>query len=78
MSLQDELQAAVSSRASKTKTDRYSYSDDFNEDEDGEMAEHQNINWLEQCLCLHCGLCFHLYLCLMTAEDEAVLPSPSK
>ncbi|XP_026214746.1 microtubule-associated protein 9 [Anabas testudineus] len=33
-SFQDELQAAVSARASKTKTDRYSYSDDFNEDED--------------------------------------------
>uniref|UniRef100_A0A4W6BNL9 Microtubule-associated protein 9 n=1 Tax=Lates calcarifer TaxID=8187 RepID=A0A4W6BNL9_LATCA len=31
---QDELQAAVSARASKPKTDRYSYSDDFNEDED--------------------------------------------
>ncbi|XP_070835980.1 microtubule-associated protein 9 [Chaetodon trifascialis] len=31
---QDELQAAVSARASKTKTDPYSYSDDFNEDED--------------------------------------------
>lgn len=43
MSLQDELQAAVSARASKTKTHRYSYSDDFNEDEDGKMAEHQNI-----------------------------------
>ncbi|XP_045904071.1 microtubule-associated protein 9 isoform X1 [Micropterus dolomieu] len=31
---QDELQAALSARASKTKTDQYSYSDDFNEDED--------------------------------------------
>ncbi|KAL3067022.1 hypothetical protein OYC64_016884 [Pagothenia borchgrevinki] len=31
---QDELQAAVSARASKTETDQYSYSDDFNEDED--------------------------------------------
>uniref|UniRef100_A0A3Q3FXZ8 Microtubule-associated protein 9 n=1 Tax=Labrus bergylta TaxID=56723 RepID=A0A3Q3FXZ8_9LABR len=35
---QDELQAAVSARASKTKTDQYSYSDDFEEDEDGKMA----------------------------------------
>ncbi|KAI4832416.1 hypothetical protein KUCAC02_015385 [Chaenocephalus aceratus] len=34
MALQDELQAAVSARASKTETDQYSYSDDFNEDED--------------------------------------------
>uniref|UniRef100_A0A8D0A2G5 Microtubule-associated protein 9 n=1 Tax=Sander lucioperca TaxID=283035 RepID=A0A8D0A2G5_SANLU len=34
MSLQDELQAAVTARASKTKTDQYSYSDDFNDDED--------------------------------------------
>uniref|UniRef100_A0A3Q0RSJ4 Microtubule-associated protein 9 n=1 Tax=Amphilophus citrinellus TaxID=61819 RepID=A0A3Q0RSJ4_AMPCI len=32
---QDELQAAVSARASKAKTDQYSYSDDFEEDEDG-------------------------------------------
>uniref|UniRef100_A0AAQ4RM28 Microtubule-associated protein 9 n=1 Tax=Gasterosteus aculeatus aculeatus TaxID=481459 RepID=A0AAQ4RM28_GASAC len=31
---QDELQAAVSARANQTKTDRYSYSDDFNDDED--------------------------------------------
>ncbi|XP_042244319.1 microtubule-associated protein 9 [Thunnus maccoyii] len=31
---QDELQAAVSARASKSKTDQYSYSDDFSEDED--------------------------------------------
>ncbi|KAK5866083.1 hypothetical protein PBY51_020300 [Eleginops maclovinus] len=31
---QDELQAAVSARASKTVTDQYSYPDDFNEDED--------------------------------------------
>ncbi|KAM8878304.1 microtubule-associated protein 9 isoform 2-T2 [Spinachia spinachia] len=31
---QDELQAAVSARAKQTKTDRYSYSDDFNDDED--------------------------------------------
>lgn len=31
---QDELQAAVSARASKAKTDQYSYSDDFEEDED--------------------------------------------
>ncbi len=38
MSLQDELQAAVSARASKTKTDQYSYSDDFDDDEDGKMA----------------------------------------
>uniref|UniRef100_A0A8D3AF04 Microtubule-associated protein 9 n=1 Tax=Scophthalmus maximus TaxID=52904 RepID=A0A8D3AF04_SCOMX len=37
---QDELQAAVSARAIKTKTDHYSYSDDFDEDEDGEMADH--------------------------------------
>ncbi|XP_040892485.1 microtubule-associated protein 9 [Toxotes jaculatrix] len=36
---QDELQAAVSARASKTKTDRYSYSDDFNEDEDDFLNE---------------------------------------
>lgn len=40
MSLKDELQAAVSARASKTEKDRYSYSDDFNEDEDGKMAKH--------------------------------------
>uniref|UniRef100_A0A8C3B0B3 Microtubule-associated protein 9 n=1 Tax=Cyclopterus lumpus TaxID=8103 RepID=A0A8C3B0B3_CYCLU len=39
MSLQDELQAAVSARASRNKTDRCSYSDDFDEDEDGEMAQ---------------------------------------
>lgn len=39
MSLKDELQAAVSARAIKTKTDHYSYSDDFDEDEDGEMAD---------------------------------------
>ncbi|KAM9856989.1 LOW QUALITY PROTEIN: uncharacterized protein ACBR49_000660 [Aulostomus maculatus] len=31
---QDELQAAVSARVSKTKTDQHSYSDDFDEDED--------------------------------------------
>ncbi|KAG7487166.1 hypothetical protein JOB18_048059 [Solea senegalensis] len=31
---QDELQAAVSARASKSKTPLYSYSDDFDEDED--------------------------------------------
>ncbi|XP_029993942.1 microtubule-associated protein 9 [Sphaeramia orbicularis] len=31
---QDELEAAVSARASKTKAGQYSYSDDFNEDED--------------------------------------------
>ncbi|XP_054460981.1 microtubule-associated protein 9 [Anoplopoma fimbria] len=31
---QDELQAAVSTRASRPKPDRYLYSDDFNEDED--------------------------------------------
>ncbi|XP_042341735.1 microtubule-associated protein 9 [Plectropomus leopardus] len=36
---QDELQAAVSARASKTQTDRYSYSDDFNEDEDDFLNE---------------------------------------
>ncbi|XP_028458255.1 microtubule-associated protein 9 isoform X2 [Perca flavescens] len=36
---QDELQAAVSARASKTKTDRYSYSDDFNDDEDDFLNE---------------------------------------
>ncbi|XP_035644937.1 microtubule-associated protein 9 [Oncorhynchus keta] len=30
---QDELEAAVSARASKKKTDQYSYSDDFDEDE---------------------------------------------
>lgn len=40
MALQDELQAAVSARASKTETDQYSYSDDFNEDEDGKKTEH--------------------------------------
>lgn len=39
MPLKDELQAAVSARASKTEKDRYSYSD-FNEDEDGKMARH--------------------------------------
>lgn len=37
MPLKDELQAAVSARASKTEKDRYSYSDDFNEDEDGRI-----------------------------------------
>nr|XP_046269641.1 microtubule-associated protein 9 [Scatophagus argus] len=36
---QDELQAAISARASKTKTDHYSYSDDFNEDEDDFLNE---------------------------------------
>ncbi|XP_041641163.1 microtubule-associated protein 9 [Cheilinus undulatus] len=36
---QDELQAAVSARASKTKTDQYSYSDDFDEDEDDFLNE---------------------------------------
>uniref|UniRef100_UPI0037E812C3 microtubule-associated protein 9 isoform X2 n=1 Tax=Semicossyphus pulcher TaxID=241346 RepID=UPI0037E812C3 len=36
---QDELQAAVSARASKTKTNQYSYSDDFNEDEDDFLNE---------------------------------------
>ncbi|XP_068561547.1 microtubule-associated protein 9 [Cebidichthys violaceus] len=36
---QDELQAAVSARASKAQTDRYSYSDDFNEDEDDILNE---------------------------------------
>ncbi|XP_049900041.1 microtubule-associated protein 9 isoform X2 [Epinephelus moara] len=36
---QDELQAAVSARASKTKPDQYSYSDDFNEDEDDFLNE---------------------------------------
>ncbi|XP_071361420.1 microtubule-associated protein 9 [Trachinotus anak] len=36
---QDELQAAVSARASKTKTDLYSYSDDFNEDDDDFLNE---------------------------------------
>ncbi|XP_040001063.1 microtubule-associated protein 9 [Xiphias gladius] len=36
---QDELQAAVSARASKTKTDHYSYSDDFHDDEDDFLNE---------------------------------------
>ncbi|XP_044047075.1 microtubule-associated protein 9 isoform X2 [Siniperca chuatsi] len=36
---QDELQAAVSARASKTKPDQFSYSDDFNEDEDDFLNE---------------------------------------
>uniref|UniRef100_A0A8D3BM99 Microtubule-associated protein 9 n=1 Tax=Scophthalmus maximus TaxID=52904 RepID=A0A8D3BM99_SCOMX len=36
---QDELQAAVSARAIKTKTDHYSYSDDFDEDEDDLFSE---------------------------------------
>ncbi|KAM6941719.1 microtubule-associated protein 9 [Lycodopsis pacificus] len=36
---QDELQAAVSARASKAETDRYSYSDDFNDDEDDFLNE---------------------------------------
>ncbi|KAA8594840.1 hypothetical protein FQN60_011975 [Etheostoma spectabile] len=36
---QDELQAAVSARASKTKTDQYSYSDDFNDDENDFLNE---------------------------------------
>ncbi|KAM7419209.1 hypothetical protein PAMA_016363 [Pampus argenteus] len=36
---QDELQAAVSARADKSKTDQYSYSDDFNEDEDDFLNE---------------------------------------
>lgn len=38
MSLQDELEAAVSARVSRTKPDPFSYSDDFDEEEDGEMA----------------------------------------
>lgn len=37
MPLKDELQAAVSARASKAEKDCYSYSDDFNEDEDGRI-----------------------------------------
>ncbi|XP_074549694.1 microtubule-associated protein 9 [Halichoeres trimaculatus] len=36
---QDELQAAVSARASKTKTVQYSYSDDFDDDEDDFLKE---------------------------------------
>ncbi|XP_034384734.1 microtubule-associated protein 9 [Cyclopterus lumpus] len=36
---QDELQAAVSARASRNKTDRCSYSDDFDEDEDDFLNE---------------------------------------
>ncbi|XP_051242666.1 microtubule-associated protein 9 [Dicentrarchus labrax] len=36
---QDELQAAVSARASKTKKDKFSYSDDFHEDEDDFLNE---------------------------------------
>ncbi|XP_075948083.1 microtubule-associated protein 9 [Anarhichas minor] len=36
---QDELQAAVSARASKAETDRYSYSDDFSDDEDDFLNE---------------------------------------
>ncbi|KAM8773745.1 microtubule-associated protein 9 isoform 2-T2 [Acanthopagrus schlegelii] len=36
---QDELQAVVSARASKTKPEQYSYSDDFNEDEDDFLKE---------------------------------------
>ncbi|XP_073330677.1 microtubule-associated protein 9 [Pagrus major] len=36
---QDELQAAVSARASKTKPEQYSYSDDFNEEEDDFLKE---------------------------------------
>lgn len=42
MSLKDELQAAVSARASKTEKDRYSYSDDFNEDEDGKILTYSS------------------------------------
>lgn len=42
MPLKDELQAAVSARASKTEKDRYSYSDDFNEDEDGRILTHSS------------------------------------
>lgn len=57
MSLQDELQAAVSARASKPKTDRYSYSDDFNEDEDGNLAEHQNTEMLLGLSAFVYGLC---------------------
>ncbi|XP_053274699.1 microtubule-associated protein 9 [Pleuronectes platessa] len=36
---QDELQAAVSARANKTTTDHFSYSDDFDEDEDDFLNE---------------------------------------
>ncbi|XP_036951352.1 microtubule-associated protein 9 [Acanthopagrus latus] len=36
---QDELQAVVSARASKTKPEQHSYSDDFNEDEDDFLKE---------------------------------------
>ncbi|XP_069385513.1 microtubule-associated protein 9 [Paralichthys olivaceus] len=36
---QDELQAAVSARANKTTTDPFSYSDDFDEDEDDVFNE---------------------------------------
>ncbi|KAM4585445.1 microtubule-associated protein 9 isoform 1-T2 [Odontesthes bonariensis] len=36
---QDELQAAVASRASKTKAERYSYLDDFDDDEDDFLNE---------------------------------------
>ncbi|XP_041840299.1 microtubule-associated protein 9 [Melanotaenia boesemani] len=36
---QDELQAAVTARASKTKTDQYSYSDDFEDGEDDFLNE---------------------------------------
>lgn len=36
---QDELQAAVSARASRAETDRCSYSDDFDEDEDDFLNE---------------------------------------
>ncbi|XP_028307628.1 microtubule-associated protein 9-like isoform X2 [Gouania willdenowi] len=36
---QDELQAAVSARASKTSTNQYSYYDDFEEDEDDFLNE---------------------------------------
>ncbi|XP_059184341.1 microtubule-associated protein 9 [Centropristis striata] len=36
---QDELQAAVSARARNSSTDQYSYSDDFNEDEDDFFKE---------------------------------------
>ncbi|XP_030280810.1 microtubule-associated protein 9 isoform X2 [Sparus aurata] len=36
---QDELQAAVSARASQAKPEQYSYSDDFNEEEDDFLKE---------------------------------------
>ena len=34
----------MASRASKTKAERYSYLDDFDDDEDGKLSEHQNTN----------------------------------